>query len=107
MSHTTESTAASAADASDKPTVREAGKSPVPFMLIWFGLPLVLILLSEVFGLSRTVDGWVSKASIERTAATHHVRTQAHPAQADPVPAVGKPTMTDTPAPGKTPVAPR
>jgi len=53
------------------------------------------------------VDGWVSKASIERTAATHHVRTQAHPAQADPVPAVGKPTMTDTPAPGKTPVAPR
>lgn len=92
---------------SDKVKERPAGKSPVKFMMLWFGLPLILVLVSEVFGLSRVVDGWVGKLGLEPAASTHHVTKRAHPSHVDPVPAVGKPTVTETPAPGVAPVAPK
>lgn len=77
------------------PNDRQPGQSPMKFMLLWFGLPLIAILLSEVFGFAGTVEGWVNSVTNDRPA-IHHVKQGDHPAHVDPVPAKPGPVTDDT-----------
>jgi hypothetical protein len=39
---------------------RGPGKSPLPFILGWFVMPLTLVLVLEALGVPERLSGWVS-----------------------------------------------